>query len=281
MARSVRHPPKSACVLVALAALCAAAPPPPVGMPKAAKIGRERGLKSNHASRRGRGSAAILRGRVLLYHLWAEDDEAAWPDALQADVQKRVRDAVGFLAHWAGRYEIPLTVTEASAGRVRSPVPIPTDSFAHPAWTERLVQATGAEDGNRLVADLKQKHQADAVVLVIHVNKACDSYNLTFYKGVGPEWAAERIVCFARYGDGRPTLAASYAHEILHAFGAGELYFPYDRTDERRQRAAHLFPNDIMRRVDPDLERLRIGAFTAYRVGWTEDLAPDLRSFED
>jgi hypothetical protein len=268
-------------VLPALAWMAGCAAPPPVGMPKSAEVGRERGLKSNHASRRGRGSAAVLRGRVLLYHLWAEDDKAAWSDALRSDVRRRLRDAVGFLAGWAGRYEVDVAFADASAGRVRSPAPIPADAFAHPAWTERLVQAAGAENGNRLVARLKRDHRADAVVLVFHVNQACDSYNLTFYEGVGPAWAAERIVCFSRYADGRRTLAASYAHEILHAFGAGELYFPYDRADHRRRRAARLFPNDIMRRVDPDLGRLRIDAFTAYRIGWTDRLAPDLRAFED
>ena len=275
--------PARACAAFVLLAVWMAGGPPvaPAGMPESAKVGRERGLKSNHASRRGRGSAAVLRGRVLLYHLWAEDQEAPWADALQADVQKRVRAAVGFLDRWARRYTIDQAVVEASAGRVRSTAPIPTDSFAHPAWTERLIQSTGAEDGNRLVADLKRSHRADAVVLVIHVNKDGDSYNLTFYKGVGPLWAAERVVCFTRYANRTPTCAASYAHEFLHAFGAGELYFPFDRTDDRRKRAARLFPNDIMCRVDRNLAALRIDAFTAYRIGWTDDLDPDLRAFED
>jgi len=281
----VRHAtkPARACAALVLLVVWMAGGPPvaPAGMPESAKVGRERGLKSNHASRRGRGSAAVLRGRVLLYHLWAEDQEAPWADALQADVQKRVRAAVGFLDRWARRYTIDLAVVEASAGRVRSTAPIPTDSFAHPAWTERLIQSTGAEDGNRLVADLKRSHRADAVVLVIHVNKDGDSYNLTFYKGVGPLWAAERVVCFTRYANRTPTCAASYAHEFLHAFGAGELYFPFDRTDDRRKRAARLFPNDIMCRVDRNLAALRIDAFTAYRIGWTDDLDPDLRAFED
>jgi len=271
---------RAAAVLV-LAVLCAVAAPAPAGMPKSAKVGQERGAKSNHATRRGRGSAAVFRGRVLLYHVWAEDEASTWPDAAQADVRRRVRDAVAFLIDQARRQEVDVTFVQACAGRVRSPVPIPTEPFAPPGWTERLLQAAGAEDGNRLVARLKREHRADAVVLVLHVNKAYDSYNLTFYEGVAPMWAAERIVCFRRYHDGRVTLAASYAHEILHSFGAGELYFPYDRTDERRRRAARLFPDDIMRRVAPDLGRLRIGAFTAYRIGWTDDLAPDLRAFED
>jgi len=274
-------PACTAVAALALAMLCVAAPPPPVGMPNAAKIGRERGAKSNQASRRGRGSAAVLEGRALLYHLWAEDAQATWSDAEQADVRKRVAAGIAFLDRWASRYQVDLAFAEASAGRVRSPTPIPTDSFADPAWTETLVKATGAADANRLVADLKTRHRANAVVLVIHVNKDGDSYNLTFYAGVGPLWAAERVVCFARYPNRTPTCAASYAHEILHAFGAGELYFPFDRANNRRRRAAHLFPNDIMRRVDHNPGVLTIGAFTAYRIGWTNTLAPDLRGFED
>jgi hypothetical protein len=218
---------------------------------------------------------------VLLYHLWAEDETSAWSDAHREEVRGRVRDAVAFLDRMARRHRIGLTVVEASAGRVRRAAPLPADMFAHPDWTEDLVRAAGAADGNALVADLKERHRADAAVLVFHVNKAAASYNLTFYKGVGAAWAAERIVCFDRYPDGSPTCAASYAHEILHVFGAGELYFPYDRTDERRHRAARLFPNDIMYRVDRNIAALEIGAFTAYRIGWTDALDPSLRAFED
>ena len=279
----MRNTARTARLALALAAVwtAAAAPLAPAGMPDAARVGRERGLKSNHASRRADGSAAVLRGRVLLYHLWAEDEEAAWSDEHREEVRSRVRDAVAFLDRMARRHAVGLAVVEASAGRVRSAEPLPADMFAHPAWTERLVQATGADDGNRLVADLKKRHRADAVVLVVHVNKAAASYNLTFYKGVDATWAAERIVCFDRYPDGSPTCAASYAHEILHVFGAGELYFPFDRTDERRRRAARLFPNDIMYRVDRNIAALEIGPFTAYRIGWTDALDPSLRAFED
>ena len=152
--------------------------------------------------------------------------------------------------------------------------------FADPVWTERLIQSTGAADGNGLVADLKRRHRADAVLLAIHVNKAAASYNLTFYDGVSPVYAAERIVCFSRYPDQTPICAASYAHEILHSFGAGELYFPFDRTDERAKRAKKRFPNDVMFRVDRNLAALDVGPFTAYRIGWLDHLDADLRGFE-
>jgi hypothetical protein len=218
---------------------------------------------------------------VLLYHIWAEDAGSSWTAAGQAEVRDRVRAAIGFLNHWAGVFGIDLAFVEETAGRVQSGGEIPTDMFADPVWTQRLIESAGAGDGNRFVADLKQRHKADGAIFVIHVSKAAMSYNLSFYDGLHPVYAAERIVCFWGYPDRTPTCAASYAHEILHSFGAGELYFPFDRTDERAKRAKGLFPNDIMCRVDRNIAALNIGPFTAYRIGWTDCLDASLASLED
>ena len=276
--------PTRVCAGLALLALLAAGcQRPSTPAPAATAVAaQETGvLLSNHASRRGSGSAAILTGRVVVWHLWAEDAASSWTDAEQADIGGRVREALGFLVREAHAHGVDVAFVEETAGRVRSPAEIPTDMFAHPIWTERLVQATGAASANRLVADLRRRHGAGAALIALHVNKAALSYNLTFYAGVDPLYAAERIVCFARYPDGTPTCAASYAHEILHNFGAGELYFPFDRTDTRAKRARQLFPNDVMSRVDRDIAKVHVGPFTAYRVGWTDRLDPDLRGFED
>ena len=42
-----------------------------------------------------------------------------------------------------------------------------------------------------------------------------------------------------------------------------------------------LFPNDVMYRVDYDISRLSVGAYTAFRVGWLDNLPEAYRSFED
>jgi len=270
--------PARVCAALALLGLVAAGCPRPESarVPTGAYAQRAGTVQSNQASRRNNGSAAVLRGRVVLYHLWAEDAGSRWTAIQQAEVQDRVRAAIGFLNRWARTYGVDLTFVGETAGRIRC-----ADMFADPIWTERLVRSTGAADANHLVADLKRHHKADGVLLVIHANKAAASYNLTFYAGVHPVYAAERIVCFSRYPDQTPICAASYAHEILHAFGAGELYFPFDRTDERAKRARQLFPNDIMFRVDRNLDALNIGPWTAYRIGWTDHLDADLRALED
>jgi hypothetical protein len=118
-------------------------------------------------------------------------------------------------------------------------------------------------------------------LLCLHVHKPGLSYNLAHYDGVEDTYLAERMICFTRYPDGRPTAAATYAHEILHLFGAGDLYFPYDRASHRKEMARRYFPDDVMRRVDYDMSRLTVGPFTAFRVGWLYKLKPEYRVLED
>jgi hypothetical protein len=164
---------------------------------------------------------------------------------------------------------------------VQLPSRIPTDPYAHPSWTEEAVRLATGLSAPAYLGRLRDRHGAQQAALCLHVNQAALSYNLAYYDGVRSEFEAERMVCFSSYPDGRPTTAATYAHEILHLFGAGDLYFPYDDTPERKSEAGRWFPHDIMYRVDYDINRLRIGPFTAYRVGWKPSLDPQWQHLED
>jgi len=66
------------------------------------------------------------------------------------------------------------------------------------------------------------------------------------------------------------------AHNLLHLFGAVDLYKSEVRKSNNKIKLAEkFFPKDIMQ--DPyarDLKQLEIGEFTRYMIGWTDDL-PD------
>lgn len=85
---------------------------------------------------------------------------------------------------------------------------------------------------------------------MLHVNKDATAYALPHHWNAESAPAAERAVLCFRYAGERPTTDASYAHEILHLFGAGDQYFPYDKTDDRLKLAQRLWPNEIMLRPD-------------------------------
>jgi hypothetical protein len=242
---------------------------------------KARGLKTNQATKRNNGSAGMLTGSVCLFNLFVNDRDSTWTRQERDAVRARMETAADFIALHARKYKKTLTIVQAYKDGLRYEPGLPTDMFVSPAWTEGVLKLTGAASGNELVEQVKKKHQVEHVLLVIHVNKKATSYALSYYDNIDPVYTAERVVCFNRYGDGRQSAAATYAHEILHGFGAGELYFPFDEGDSRKKLGRSLFPDDVMQRVDYDITRLNIGAYTAYRVGWRDSLADEHKVFED
>lgn len=238
-------------------------------------------LQSNQASKRSIGSASALQGRVLLYHIFASDPDSVWSDDEKERVRERMKQACDFLQRESERHGHRLEFAEEYAADVRHSETLPTDSLANPSWTENVIVAASGVSGESLVRRLRKTHGVDQVSICLHIDKPALSYNLAFYKNVSQPFAAERMICFSFYPDMRPTAAATYAHEILHLFGAGDLYFPYDSDASRKDVARRMFPHDIMYRVDYDITRLYVGPFTAYRVGWRNQLDPEHRVFED
>lgn len=239
------------------------------------------GLKSNQVSKRDAGSAAILEGATRVHRIFVTDRTSSWTKREKSISGDRVAESYGFIESHARQYGVKTSLDDDVSADVYWAAGIPTEAFADPDWTEQVIRAASHGTGNELVARLRRKYEVDNVAICLHVNKAALSYNLAHYKDVDAKYLAERMICFTRYPDGRPTAAATYVHEMLHLFGAGDLYFPYDRSSERKELARRLFPDDVMRRVDYDLSRLTIGRFTAFRVGWLNRLDHAYRVFED
>lgn len=238
-------------------------------------------MKSNQASKRDIGSANILSGRVAICHIFCFDKESYWRPGERNRVLALMQQAFTFITKHSQAHQKRVQFVERVIGPVSVERTISTDSMADPIWTEDVIQLASHSTGQDLVTRLERETQADSVIICLHVNKSALSYNLAYYDNVAKKFDAERMVCFARYPDDRETAAATHAHEILHLFGAGDLYFPYDITSDRKLQAAALFPNDVMYRVDYNIGRLNVGPFTAFRVGWTNQLDAQLRIFED
>lgn len=238
-------------------------------------------MKSNQPSKRMMGSAKSLDGRVHVCHIFCDDDESQWSESDRAEVLRRMKAGFRFISNQSRRHDVRVTFVEHESPTIRVKKTIPKKVQVNHIWTENVVRKASGTSSTKFVKRIKEQQDTDDVIICLHVNKPALSYNLAFYKNVDRVYDAERMVCFAFYPDGRPTAAATYAHEILHLFGAGDLYFPYDQGNARKNRAAHLFPNDVMFRVDYDLTQLDVGAYTAFRVGWTDQLDKRFKVFDD
>jgi len=238
------------------------------------------GKPTNQASKRNQGSAAVLTGRVVLANVYVSDLRSRWTRQARLEVRRRMAAAIDFISDQAARYDRRVTAIETNLSATYASE-APSDLTADPAWTQKVITAAGKRAPADFAHQLKVENQADHVLFVLHVNKPGNSHNLVFSAGIDRDYWAERVVCFSRLDNQWPTPAATYAHEIMHGFGAGELYFPFDETNARERLASRIFEDDVMFRVDYQLERLEIGAYTAYRVGWRDELEQQYRVFED
>ncbi len=237
--------------------------------------------KSNQASKRDIGSAKILDGEVYIYHIFVSDPHSHWAEGEVATVKRKLNEAYSFITRQSRKHGKRINFVDDFSGFVSLDRRVPVDAHADPEWTEYTIDKATGGSSVQLVQKLREQSKIKSIVICLHVNKAALSYNLAFYKNVSQKYQAERMICFSAYPDGRETSSATYAHEVLHLFGAGDLYFPYDNDGRRKSHAARLFPNDVMYRVDYNIDSLNVGPFTAYRVGWTDSLDPKYSGFED
>ncbi|MEE0928941.1 MAG: hypothetical protein UIG59_07085 [Acutalibacteraceae bacterium] len=85
----------------------------------------------------------------------------------------------------------------------------------------------------------------------------------------------EFVVAFARNQYGQDDVGSSILHEVLHLFGAADLYDPSGKYPARKALCKKLYPNDIMMKNAYDPESLEIGRLTECLIGWSDYFPPE------
>jgi len=78
------------------------------------------------------------------------------------------------------------------------------------------------------------------------------------------------IYCRSTYG--MTTDQYVISHEMLHQFGAWDLYFGTSQSEEQAAKAKELYPNSVMISTRKNRSSLEVDALTAWRVGWHVDV---------
>lgn len=236
------------------------------------------------------GSANSLAGTTMIISVFADDIHYSWnfDESTAADKKEEIKSYLGiatdYLSDQAKKYDVNARFI--------------FDFDRHPdlAYHANFPVDTSASDSqyaessmNNYISteipidNLRQKYRADNIIYFMFVNtdEYSDSYSCTrnYYEGM--EYPYE--IVFLYYMDsGVVNCPAVYAHEILHTFGAPDLYIAdseYAITNEFVEYISTNMPNDIMfycsditsgeyvyDRITNDLSLL-----DAYYVGLTHD----------
>jgi hypothetical protein len=249
------------------------------------------------------GTAKVLTGRCAVFQVFIGTD---W----RRDDRRRCRRAVRAACHWleeqaqAHRVSLHL-LTDPADLYLLDDARISSTKLT---WPDRWRAYRSEQDGTcqqlarlrpRFASAIRERarrmeQKPDQVCLIVHLPVRNIGFAMPARNDLHLESEMELCAC------GRKSSAAVYAHELLHLFGASDLYLnPWQvltregETDKRTglieqrivsaglKRLHALFGSSIMHTTSLSLERLQVDPVTARAVGWRKPDASYMRRVQE
>ena len=234
-------------------------------------------LKSQNNDRWCAGSIESLQGEVAALICFIETSDNPWTDIEKKESQNSVNVACNWLENQALRYGVSLVIEERNLNNVNSLV----FEFVEEGkgsgkervdWVYQVVKKIGYKNSKQAYRMLKKKYGCNQFFILVLTKESGVSYSMRYAKGYNTKkYYTEGSIIFKNYHQYAPTPDASISHEILHLCGAWDLYKTYAQKSDRQAKASILYPNDIMLRVDHNIESLNVDVLTAWLIGWNKN----------
>jgi hypothetical protein len=227
------------------------------------------------------GSAGALRGGVYVLKCFVSVPGNEFSYKEKTDMMQKCDEAVTWLVEQAQTYNVSVKFGGGTFGLYAD---IKLDGISY-----------GPGDGDNSTAmvskTLKEIGYPNSLALHYWVRDNTDCHNaivLIFVKGRGKSYAipyasegldrelyfVEGAMLYEKQRDGVELAPAQIAHEILHLFGAWDLYETPHQTKLNETVARETFPNSVMGRVAHDINSLNIDPLTAWLIGWNNKPEP-------
>lgn len=223
------------------------------------------------------GSAKRLTGKCLVINLFIDDAVSKWSDDEIEGALTLVNASTDFISSQAEAYGVDLSLDvtdERSSVYIKTSRNI-TTSMDDYLWMELLFADTTYRTLEGCASSYFDLDEYDNWCVMLHINKKGRSYaiacNSSYYDY--NIYLSERAVMYYSTDDSYTyySVAGTYAHELLHLFGADDLYDNFISSDAA-EALDHFYPNAIMSVVGNDMDMYGICPYTAYLIGWIDDI---------
>ncbi|MBQ8596597.1 MAG: hypothetical protein IJ409_02285 [Lachnospiraceae bacterium] len=227
----------------------------------------------NPRSSYGLGSAKYLEGTNVLYSLFVDTPDAVWQQADKEAALEKLQIATEYIEEAAGEYGVDAELicdwqeNVDLSGQTAVDFPIRDGED----FEDRLDEEIAYWVENTVDYEvLKETHGAEGAALLVFVNNPSVSYAIVFDGTDNPK---ESVIMFSKEAP------AVYAHEIMHLFGAHDLYEEAEFTSEVCAYVRETYPLEIMYRVtdvqgksyDDEIVNT-LSPITAYHLGWVDEI---------
>lgn len=230
------------------------------------------------------GTCKKLEGNIVVLFLFADDSESNWDsDTLSKFEASQTQKALTYLEEKAAQYGKNLKFIKKSYSVIGGQNTIYSKAIKKDGSSydisydalENICENMGYGTSDGLFTEVRKEYPNYEIVPIILLNKDGTSY--ARHAATADSAMPDHCIVFIRnlgitsapFLPGNRT--STIAHEILHLYGAEDFY----NMEGRSALAGEYYPSDIMYYVDGFINRNKISDFTAYSVGWTDDI-PDI-----
>lgn len=229
------------------------------------------------------GTCRTLSEDAAIVVLCADDDISSWDASSIEDFREQVEWASRYLCNEASVYGVELTlpvfVYAANDNRQIRYSGIINTGGEHLDALSSIAANWGFDDKWDMHRTLQEHLQAEQIVYIVahYKETSYPTYAQAVSHGYASNgWNLPEYCVIPYYGHG--DCGVSIVHEVLHTFGAQDFYakdFGTGTVKYNANRAAlaqTLCPNDVMLCQTYDRDRVEISTFTAYTIGWLDEL---------
>lgn len=226
-----------------------------------------------------KGSCYDMEKDLCYFIIYLDDKESNWNENEKNDfTENKFLISLDYLSHKAEDYSVTLCkeykVSDTSVtynGIIEADV---VENGSQDDILDGIASSMGYSSPNEMDSSLKKVLGVKQIAYLVVLDKEGRSYKYSYTNSNSKN--IEFCIFFDDSISYNGTICCStIAHEVLHLFGAEDYYDPYGKLPERAKLAKELYPDDIMFSYVNNVNDAKIGAYTAYSVGWTDVLPPE------
>ena len=212
-------------------------------------------IYKNHyfLSRRDMGGVRTLTGSVDVVVFFVSDTETTWTDYAKNRYKAAQKAAMQYILRTARERGVSLQIRNAYVD-VTVPMNCTPDNYR--TWSQKIISKYGAQD----IPAYQRKHEnvknCTEVPILFVLNKPFRSSAVSV--DWESRWAGELALISSQYTE------HTIIHELLHQFGAMDLYYPREVSD--------LVQSMNYKSVMASCDTKHIDPLSSYLIGWTDEI---------
>jgi hypothetical protein len=227
------------------------------------------------------GSAGALRGGVYVLKCFVSEQGGGFSYKEKTDLAQKCDEAVTWLVEQAKTYNVSVRFEGGTFG-LDADVKLddigygPDDRGNSAAMVSKTLKEIGYPNSLAFHSWARGNIDCQNAIVLIFMKGRGKSYAIPYTsESLDRElYFVEGSVLYEKQWNGVELAPAQIAHEILHLFGAWDLYETPHQTKLNETVAKETFPDSVMGRVAHDISSLKIDPLTAWLIGWNDKPEP-------